>query len=239
MSSGWIGSKGGILDYRTIEQSDATPAGGTTGALAALDSNGTKWLVKHYRGNPDRVATELLANAIYRELDILVPQAGIGRWSGPNGEEWITVTYPMVEGETRRWTEPNEALAEGFVADALIANWDVIGLVQDNILWQGDVPTRIDQGGTFVFRAQGEPKPYGREVVELETMLGEQGQARGTMAVTDELIQRKAQETISTLTPARIEALLAEAPFEDQDIEAEIESNLEARLKHLGRIANS
>jgi hypothetical protein len=226
-----------ILDYRTIELSDPAPAGGTTGALAALDSNGTKWLVKPYQGNPDRVATELLANAIYRELDILVPEAGLGTWQGPNGEEWITCTYPMLEGEPRRWSKPNALLAEGFVTDALLANWDVIGLEQDNILWQGDVPVRIDQGGTFVFRAQGKPKPYGPEVVELESMLAKQGQARGTMAVTDDLIRRKAQDTISTLTPDRIEALLTEAPFEDPKTKAAIQSNLESRLKHLSRIA--
>ena len=227
----------GILDYRSTELTDPTPAGGTTGALKARNANGAMWLVKHYSGNADRVAAELLANAIYRELDILVPGAGIGRWPGPNGEEWITVTYPMVEGETRRWTEPNEALAEGFVADALISNWDVIGLVQDNILWQGDVPVRIDQGGTFVFRAQGERKPYGPEVVELESMLSELGQARGTMAVTEALIRRKARDTVSTLAPDRIEALIAETPVEHQDIEDEIESSLMARLEFLSALA--
>jgi hypothetical protein len=229
----------GILDYRSVELTDSGPAGGTNGARIALDANGTRWLVKHYSGNPDRVATELLANAIYRELDVLVPEAGIGTWQAPNGEEWITATYPMLEGEFRRWSESNEALAEGFVADALLANWDVIGLVQDNILWQGNTPVRIDQGGTFVFRAQGKPKPYGPEVVELGTMLGEEGQARDTMAVTDELVVRKSADTVSILNPDRVEALIAEAPFGDEEISSEIETNLKARLKHPGRIANS
>jgi hypothetical protein len=229
----------GILNYLSVELTDDGPAGGTNGARIALNPEGTRWLVKYYRGNPDRVATELLANAIYRELDILVPEAGIGTWQGPSGEEWITATYPMLEGEFRRWSEPNAALAEGFVADALLANWDVIGLVQDNILWQGNSPVRIDQGGTFVFRAQEGRKPYGPEVVELESMLGEEGQARATMAVTDDLIRRKAEDTISTLTPDRIEALLTEAPFEDPKTKAAIQSNLEARLEHLSRAGES
>ena len=230
----------GILDYRTIELSDPAPAGGTTGALAALDSKGTKWLVKHYRGNPDRVATELLANAIYREFDILVPEAGIGTWQAPHGEEWITCTYPMLEGEPRRWSEPNALLAEGFVADALLANWDVIGLEQDNILWtEVGTPVRIDQGGTFMFRAQGITKDYGPEVEELESMLGEKGQARGRMAVTAELITRKAQETAATLTPGRIQALVSEAPFEDLEMKAEIETNLKARVQYLSGITSS
>lgn len=229
----------GILDYRTIELSDPEPAGGTTGAFAALDHTGKKWLVKHYRGNPDRVATELLANAIYRELDILVPEAGIGTWQGPNGEELITCTYPMLEGEPRSWSEPNALLAEGFVADALLANWDVIGLEQDNILWTEDgTPIRIDQGGTFMFRAQGMTKDYGPEVEELESMLGKKGQVRGRMAVTDELIARKAQETAALLTPGRIQALVSEAPFGNLTMKAEIETNLKARVQHLAGIAS-
>jgi hypothetical protein len=229
-----------ILDYRSEELTDDGPAGGTNGARIALDPEGIRWLVKYYRGNPDRVATELLANAIYRELDILVPEAGIGNWQRPNGEEWITCTYPMLEGTPKRWSEPNTLLAEGFVADALLANWDVIGLEQDNILWTEDgTPIRIDQGGTFMFRAQGMTKDYGPEVVELERMRIGDGQARGRMAVTEELIARKAQETTSLLNADRIQALVSEAPFDDLEMKSEIERNLKARVEHLSRIAGS
>jgi hypothetical protein len=228
----------GILDYRSVELTDYGPAGGTNGARIALDANETRWLVKHYSGNPDRVATELLANAIYRELDILVPEAGIGTWQAPNGKEWITATYPMLEGEFRRWSGPNAALAEGFVADALLANWDVIGLVQDNILWQGDMPVRIDQGGTFMFRAQGENKPYGPEVVELERMRIEDGQARGTMAVSEVLIARKAAETAAILTPSRVEALVAETPFDDLKMKTEVAVGLKDRVRDLTAYPN-
>ena len=230
----------GILSYTQLEINNLVAAGGTNGALEGEEPHGCHWLVKDYRGNSDRVATELLANAIYRELDILVPEAGIGTWQGPNGEEWITCTYPMLEGEPRRWSEPNALLAEGFVADALLANWDVIGLEQDNILWTDhDAPIRIDQGGCLRFRAQGETKPYGPEVVELERMRIEDGQARGRMAVTEELIARKAQETTSLLNADRIQALVSEAPFDDLEMKSEIERNLKARVEHLSRIAGS
>ena len=240
MPSTAMGSRRGILDYRSVQLTDDGPAGGTNGARIALDAARTRWLAKHYQGNADRVATELLANAIYRELDILVPEAGIGTWQGSNGEEWITCTYPMLEGEIRRWSEPNATLAEGFVADALLANWDVIGLEQDNILWTDhDAPIRIDQGGCLRFRAQGETKPYGPEVVELERMRIEDGQARGRMAVTEELIARKAQETTSLLNADRIQALVSEAPFDDLEMKSEIERNLKARVEHLSRIASS
>jgi hypothetical protein len=76
-------------------------------------------------------------------------------------------------------------------------------------------------------------------VEELESMLGNKGQARGTMDVTDDLIARKAQETASILIPSRIEALVSEAPFDDLEMKSEIERNLKARVEHLSRIASS
>lgn len=221
--------KRGLLDYRDVVLRDLKPAGGTSGARVTLGVGGEQWLVKSYGGDPDRVATELLANAIYRELGILVPEAGIGQWEGSS----IAVVYPMLEGQTRRWKEPSAALAEGFVADALLANWDVVGLTQDNVLWQGDVPVRLDQGGTFEFRAMGERKQYGPEPVELETMLGPLGQARTAMLVTEELIERKSREAHCLLNPARISDLVAEAPFRDEDMRVRLEHNLLARLERL------
>jgi hypothetical protein len=76
-------------------------------------------------------------------------------------------------------------------------------------------------------------------VEELESMLGNKGQARGTMDVTDDLIARKAQETASILIPSRIEALVYEAPFEDLEMKAAVEASLKARVEHLSRIAVS
>ena len=223
----------GIPDYRQVALADQRPAGGTTGARVATDRDGREWLVKHYAGNRDRVATELLANAIYRELGILVPNAGVTTWSLGSGGSVTALTYPMLAGEIRRWNEPNAELAEGFVADALLANWDVIGLNQDNILWQGEVPIRLDQGGTFEFRAQGERKDYGPEPVELETMLGPKGQARGRMAVTKKVISAGAALVAERLTPDRVEELVSRAPFGDRDLASRLHENLKHRIARL------
>jgi hypothetical protein len=51
-------------------------------------------------------------------------------------------------------------ILDGFAADVLLANWDVIGLENDNILVDEDGnPARIDNGSSFSFRAQGARKP--------------------------------------------------------------------------------
>ena len=189
--------------------------------------------MKHYSGDRDRVATELLANAIYRELGILVPSAGVTEWSLDGDSAVTALTYPMLAGEIRRWNEPNAELAEGFVADALLANWDVIGLECDNILWQGETPIRLDQGGTFEFRAQGQRKDYGPEPIELETMLGPEGQARGRMDVTEETISMGAALVVEHLTPTRVEELVSGAPFEDREMAERLVANLKRRIARL------
>ena len=54
-----------------------------------------------------------------------------------------------------------------------LANWDVIGLEEDNILVdeKGQV-YRIDNGGSLRYRVQGEPKgdKWTKEVYEIKTM---------------------------------------------------------------------
>jgi ADP-ribose pyrophosphatase YjhB (NUDIX family) len=66
----------GIPDYTGTELTLGKRAGGSQGAMFAFDKAGTRWLVKDYRGNQDRIATELLSNAIYREMGAPAANAG-------------------------------------------------------------------------------------------------------------------------------------------------------------------
>jgi len=77
------------------------------------------------------------------------------------------VASPLREGLPARSTpddlkESTEVL-ESFMPSALIANWDVIGLVYDNCLYDPDEMSRpvfLDFGGSFDTRAQGASKMY-------------------------------------------------------------------------------
>jgi hypothetical protein len=201
-------------------------AGGTNGARVAEDATGRRWLVKTYRGDQDRVATELLSNAVYRKLGIKVPEAGTLTFDGKPA-----LAYPMLDGELRKWKEPNAKLAEGFMADALLANWDVIGLEQDNVLWQGDTPVRLDQGGTLQFRAQGAPKSFGPVPTEVWTIASAKGgQAFSTMALTDDVKKRGARKIARTLTGPAIDELVDAAPFKDEKMRDEVRDALKARV---------
>jgi ADP-ribosyltransferase exoenzyme len=214
-------------------------AGGSNGAYFATADDGRKWLVKSYRGNQDRVATELLANSIYRALGFTVADAQIVH----DQQDRPVLTYPLLDGKTQRIPKPSAELGKGFMADALTANWDVVGLADDNILWspEGD-PIRIDQGGTFQFRAMGEKKPYGPVPTEVWSMRGlkksgEPTQAQRGMLVTEADMRTQAARIAKTLTPQKIATLVNAAPFKNQEMRREVEEALRERVQWMGRFA--
>lgn len=214
-------------------------AGGSNGARKAHHADGSTWLVKAYGGNENRVATELLANAVYRHVGARVPRAG--RIKLNNGKS--ALAYPMVDGAPRPYVfhkpgRQNAELGRHFMTDALLANWDVAGLEDDNVLWdKTGKPFRVDQGGTLEFRAQGGRKPFGPVPYEVTTMLLPQGQASRSMAVNLPGLRAQADELHRMLTPERIDALVAAAGFRDRKQAARVAGALKARVAWMGDFA--
>jgi len=102
----------------------------------------------------------------------------------------------------------------GFVLDAWLANWDVIGLSYDNIVVDSDgVPWRIDVGGSLRYRAMGSPKgsAFGPEVGELETMRTKNSKGKVVYAgLTDEEM-RDGAERLAAISPVDVSRILDEA----------------------------
>ena len=151
-----------------------TNLSGSTGAKLYMDATtGKKWIVKRAErgGGVGQVRNEAAANAIYTALKIPVP---IFKFDEANG----ALILEYIEGKLLR--EATEAereraikeLSATFVVDALLANWDVIGLAYDNILLpaDGSPAVRIDNGGALEYRAEGGLKKLSPRVIELETM---------------------------------------------------------------------
>jgi hypothetical protein len=215
-------------------------AGGSNGARWATAPDGRRWLVKTYKGNEDRVATELLANAVYREMGARVPRAGRIRLH--NGKS--ALAYPALEGKPdphvfqRRGARPSAEVGRHYMTDALLANWDVAGLEDDNILWGPDgAPFRVDQGGTLEFRAQGARKDFGPIPHEVTTMLQPGGQGRRSSFVTAKGLRSQAAEISRTLTPERIDALVRAAGFRDRKMADRVRRNLRLRVHWMGEFA--
>lgn len=136
--------------------------GGSTGAKLVQDENGNLYVMKK-GNNPGHLLEESAADKAYQSLGLDVPDHKI--YQTPGGPVKLA---KYVEGKTLDQVEGNNPglaakahadLRKGFVADAVLGNWDVIGLGKDNVLVGKNGTTyRIDNGGSLRYRAQGAKK---------------------------------------------------------------------------------
>lgn len=132
--------------------------GSNQGGLYEHDQTGERYYMK-YPASERQGKNERLASALYRAM-------------GFDALDYVTVDNGMIATEWREGL-PNtsdvddlrgstEAL-ETFAPSALLGNWDVVGLVYDNLLYDPASmarPVLLDFGGSFDTRAQGGAKPY-------------------------------------------------------------------------------
>jgi hypothetical protein len=160
---------GGIVSEADFPRtlSDATfvkDLGGSTGAKL-YEYEGKQFVAK--KGNSEwHIAEERRANYLYDIMGIDVPLFDF--------IDGNTLVKQYI-GDVRNVNWNNEAEAKkvlkGFVADALLANWDVYK--NDNILIEKSTgkPYRIDNGGALRYRAQGDVKvDFDKEVGEVKTL---------------------------------------------------------------------
>ena len=153
---------------------------GSTQPTLYVDKEGKgKWVVKE-GGAPGQNVAEKAANDVY---NILAPKLGSGG-----------VDTRMIDGKlVNRFVENGKTLnslssadaakfniadriRKSHIADALVANWDYLGLVNDNMMVdKGGKLVRIDSGGTFQYRAMGGDKKFGALPMETWTLRNGQG----------------------------------------------------------------
>lgn len=165
-ADGWPVDPDGLEPVRSL--------GGSTGAELVRDSATGKQYVRKRGASPEHVRREVLADDTYRALGQRVPAARL--YETPGGPVKLA---EFIEGEQfgDLWKkgqikpETLRELQDGFAADVLTGNRDVLGLDFDNILVDRDGhPWRIDNGGSFDFRAQGGPKAFDEWPMELWTL---------------------------------------------------------------------
>lgn len=157
----------GLGDYKVKRNL----GGSTGGALHVILPNGEQKVLKQSTG-PDHLREEYAANRVYKALGVPVPNVKLAR----DKEGSLVQVADYVKGTPLGELGPSEreraieSLKDGFIADALLGNWDVLGMDEDNILWDGSKAWRVDNGGAMRYRAQGASKEFGDEVGELESM---------------------------------------------------------------------
>lgn len=167
--------------------------GGSNPGGMYLGRDGVKRYVKFYP-QADRAETEVLANAVYEALGIDVPKTTSFLHQGKTAFASEIIqggkTIQQLGGVQNLSIETVEEVLKGYVADALLANWDVVGLSADNIMINGSKVYRIDNGGTFIFRAQGGDKPDSllQNFEELTSLGGKS--SKGYVGQMNQFIQR-------------------------------------------------
>jgi hypothetical protein len=162
------------------------PGGSTSGGIYKQEGPGTRFLVKFQ--TPERAASEAFAAALYRAVGVWAPDVRVfkvgGKWATVAPWEGDLTTAKAIltsaQKNVESWSNLRAWLAASFLADAWLANWDVVGAEYDNLVVKdGDLSmtapaslssstvlnpwvrllARIDVGGSLAYRAQGAKKP--------------------------------------------------------------------------------
>lgn len=166
--------------------------GSNPGGTYRDTETGATWYIKQ-PSNPDMARNEVLAAKLYELAGVDVPELHIIQMNGVE-----SIASRIVDG-LAKGTPADLALAagtaDGFVVDAWLANWDVVGLGYDNLLLKGARAMRVDTGGALRYRAQGglKGKAFSDDVPELQSL-------------RDPSLNRQAHSVFGNLTDAQIEA---------------------------------
>ena len=186
--------------------------GSNPGGLFQDTETGTKWYLKQ-PASEDIVRNEVLAGKLYELAGVDVPEMHVITMNGKP-----SIVSRIVDGlakGTPAQLATAAGTADGFIADAWLANWDVIGLGFDNLLLRGATAFRVDTGGALRYRAQGSLKgaAWGDEVTELQSL-------------RDPSKNRQSHEVFGRLTDEQLEnAAVRVLKITDDDIRAIVEQH--------------
>lgn len=188
--------------------------------------------VKFYE-NPDQARVEFVANAVYEKLGIHAVQSEL--FESDDQLAIASKEIPGAQGTNKEDQKTSPDVRQGFVADAYLANWDVVGLVHDNVVRGSDDHFyRIDNGGSLTFRAQGGAKDFSAESIpELETMVKPEYPAGQVFeSLTEDEQKAQAKELVERLSEEDIDEIIEKSGLIGEQAET-IRQGLKGRREFL------
>lgn len=139
--------------------------GGSTGAQLVEDPATGKRYVRKSGNSKGHLLEEAYADAAYQVAGLNVPGFKIYETSsGPvklseYKDDLVSLGEALGKASPSQKKKLLAEVRKGFAADALMGNWDVVGASLDNVMIDGNGRAwRIDNGGSFRYRAQGKKK---------------------------------------------------------------------------------
>lgn len=206
--------------------------GGSTGARLMQGADGTKYVMKK-GASPAHIREEFACDSAYRALGFTVQDSTL--YETPSGPvklaRYLDDVKPLGAVMAKATPEQSAKIVsevrKGFAADALLGNWDVIGMQYDNVMVTPDGhPVRIDNGGSLRFRAQGErkkPEQWNEVADEVNTMRGIGRGSKTAASIFGGITDGEIAEQVKSLVGKK-DSLLAAVP-------ADVRSTVDARLK--------
>jgi 8-oxo-dGTP pyrophosphatase MutT (NUDIX family) len=179
------------------------------------------WYLKQY-DNPMRARNEVLAAKLYSLANINVPEVHPVMFGNKVGVASKIIPGLRQDPDALTGGRLPNGVAEGVAIDAWLSNYDVVGLVYDNLLVRDDPegPTayRIDHGGALTHRARGSPKSWwGDKVHESESFFDP------SKSSLDSPLQNAVQ-VFRNLTPEQVKDSISRlAAIRDEDIRAVVQ----------------
>lgn len=137
--------------------------GGSTGAQLVKDASGNEYIMKKASKVPaEHVRSEYISNMLYNILGLKTPDFEL---YDANSDADITMLSRFIPGTREPTSNDFAAMGNGFIADVLLANWDVYKNDNCRIDAGGNV-IRVDNGACLFYRAQGAKKnpPFDSDV---------------------------------------------------------------------------
>jgi len=149
--------------------------GGSSGVKLYSDSDGELYAVKKsHKGDPDQIKQEAIVSKIYKNFGIKTSDSFYDSESQVLISRYLVGAKEVGGAEAKAVLSRNAIAKEvqkGYVLDCILANHDVIGAAEDNVLIKDGEIYRIDLGGCIEFRAKGAEKHFSDGMVsEISSM---------------------------------------------------------------------
>jgi len=203
------------------------------GTFAAPD--GIEYYVKTPLSSLHR-QNEILASLLYELAEVPAVKMRHGDDGTLEGKLFSQIISGTVLADTSLTPQIKKQIQDAFVIDAWLANWDVIGLAEDNIVIDSEgTPFRIDVGGALLFRALGGEKgnAFSYKVSELDTLRDparNQRSSRFFGDMTEDNLKASASKLLK-IFPQDIDELVYSA-F-DGDVALHLKTTLRARRDYI------
>lgn len=152
----------------SLDKSLSMKPSDSQGSKWFTDEHGDDWYCKSkHKMSVDRVACAHLAMMLYRLFGVRAPKTMITTVDG-----LPVLMSKRVPGNTEFRLDGllGSDVRDGFVLDAWLGNWEVIGSDYDGVLVSGAKAYRIKSDASLVYDIENKRKEFGKEVHELDTM---------------------------------------------------------------------